>query len=69
MQTIVVGALSLYKRYLSPALPSSCRFQPTCSEYMMEAVAKHGVLRGVSSGLWRLLRCQPFARGGYDPVR
>lgn len=50
-------------------LPSACRFQPTCSEYMSEAVARYGVPRGVGMGIKRLLRCQPFCAGGYDPVR
>lgn len=50
-------------------LPSACRFHPTCSEYMMEAVERYGVLRGVSMGVRRLLRCHPFHAGGFDPVR
>jgi putative membrane protein insertion efficiency factor len=49
-------------------LPVACRFVPSCSEYTAEAVAKHGLLHGSALGLWRLLRCNPFARGGYDPV-
>ena len=69
MRKTVVGALRLYKRFLSPMLPSACRFYPTCSEYMMEAVQKYGVVRGVSRGLLRLLRCHPFHQGGFDPVR
>ncbi len=50
-------------------LPSACRFHPTCSEYMREAVERYGVLRGVSMGIRRLLRCHPFHAGGFDPVR
>jgi putative membrane protein insertion efficiency factor len=50
-------------------LPSACRFHPTCSEYMREAVERYGVLRGVSMGVRRLLRCHPFHAGGFDPVR
>ncbi len=69
MQTLVITALRLYKRFVSPLLPSACRFYPTCSEYMLEAVEKHGVLRGVRMGIWRLLRCHPFHAGGFDPVR
>lgn len=58
-----------YKRFVSPLLPSACRFYPTCSEYMMEAVEKHGVPRGVWMGVRRIGRCHPFHAGGYDPVR
>jgi putative membrane protein insertion efficiency factor len=59
----------MYKRWISPLLPSACRFHPTCSEYMMEAIEKYGVLRGTGKGLRRLLRCHPFHEGGLDPVR
>lgn len=69
MQKVVIAGLRLYKRFLSPCLPSACRFSPTCSEYMMEAVERYGVLRGVGMGLWRLGRCHPFHSGGFDPVR
>ncbi len=69
MQKAVIATLRLYKRFISPILPSACRFAPTCSEYMLEAVAKYGALRGVSMGLRRLLRCHPFHVGGFDPVR
>jgi putative membrane protein insertion efficiency factor len=61
--------LRFYKRWISPLLPSACRFHPTCSEYMMDAIERYGVLRGVGKGLWRLLRCHPFHQGGFDPVR
>lgn len=69
MQKVVIAGLRFYKRFLSPCLPSACRFSPTCSEYMMEAVARYGVLRGVGLGLRRLGRCHPFHAGGFDPVR
>ncbi len=68
-QTIVVAALKGYKLLLSPLLPSACRYRPTCSEYMLEAIEQYGVLRGVWLGLKRLGRCHPFHQGGYDPVR
>jgi putative membrane protein insertion efficiency factor len=69
MQIIVVAALKGYKLFLSPLLPSACRYRPTCSEYMLAAVEQYGVLRGVWLGLKRLGRCHPFHEGGYDPVR
>lgn len=69
MQAVVIAALKGYKLFISPLLPSACRYYPTCSEYMMEAVARHGVLRGVWMGVKRLGRCHPFHEGGYDPVR
>ena len=58
-----------YKRYLSPMLPPSCRFTPSCSVYTMQAVEKYGALKGCAMGAMRLMRCHPFARGGSDPVR
>ena len=69
MRKAVIGALRFYKRFLSPLLPSACRFHPTCSEYMLEAVDRYGVLRGVGMGLKRLSRCHPLCQGGFDPVR
>jgi len=69
MSNAVILILRLYKRCISPFLPSACRFHPTCSEYMIEAVDKYGALRGVGMGLMRLARCHPFHAGGFDPVR
>ena len=65
---IAVFLLAVYKVYVSPVLPSSCRFYPTCSDYAREAVERHGFLRGSRLTLRRLSRCQPFSQGGYDPV-
>jgi uncharacterized protein len=67
-QRVALHMLRTYKRILSPMLPPSCRYVPTCSEYAMEAVDRFGILRGGLKALWRLLRCHPFAHGGYDPV-
>jgi uncharacterized protein len=64
----LVGCIRLYKRFLSPLLPPSCRFTPSCSMYTVEAIQKHGPLRGSLLGAWRILRCNPFGKGGYDPV-
>jgi uncharacterized protein len=69
MKVVALTFLRFYKRWISPMLPSACRFHPTCSEYMMEAISAHGVLRGVWMGLRRLGRCHPFHEGGFDPVR
>jgi uncharacterized protein len=68
MQSLAFRSLRMYKRWISPAFPPSCRFTPTCSEYAMEAVERHGVLRGAMMSAWRLLRCHPLAKGGLDPV-
>ena len=64
-----MGLLDGYKRFISPVLPRSCRFYPTCSEYCRSAVAKYGALKGLALGAWRVLRCNPFGAGGYDPLR
>jgi putative membrane protein insertion efficiency factor len=69
MQWLLTGVLRLYKVGVSPLLPSACRFYPTCSEYMCEAVARYGAAKGVWMGLRRLARCHPFHAGGVDPVR
>ena len=68
MKRLATFILRCYKRLVSPLLPPACRFQPTCSEYAAEAIVRFGVVRGGAKAIWRLLRCQPFARGGYDPV-
>jgi putative membrane protein insertion efficiency factor len=67
-QYAVVQLLQGYKWLVSPLLPPACRYVPTCSEYAIEAVERYGVLRGGVMGMWRVLRCHPFVKGGYDPV-
>lgn len=64
---VLIGLVRLYQWTLSPLIGRQCRFQPTCSQYMIEAVRKYGVVRGVVKGVWRICRCHPFARGGFDP--
>jgi putative membrane protein insertion efficiency factor len=68
MKHLLLAGLRLYRRLLSPVLGPACRFEPSCSAYAEEALHTHGVLRGVGLAVWRLLRCQPFARAGLDPV-
>jgi len=68
MKTVLLFALRTYKRILSPVLGRHCRFYPTCSDYMAQAVDKYGPARGLVFGLKRLLRCHPFHEGGLDPV-
>lgn len=57
-----------YQKYISPLLPPSCRFTPTCSQYAIEALRKHGPIKGSLLTIWRLLRCNPWGGSGYDPV-
>jgi putative membrane protein insertion efficiency factor len=68
MQTVVIALLKSYKRFLSPLFSGSCRFVPSCADYMREAVEVHGAVRGVGFGMLRLCRCHPLCAGGYDPV-
>ena len=65
---MVIGIIKLYQRGLSPLLGEYCRFTPTCSQYMIEAIETKGLVKGIILGIWRILRCNPFSRGGYDPV-
>jgi putative membrane protein insertion efficiency factor len=69
MRFILISLLKFYQAVISPWLPPSCRFVPTCSEYAREAIERHGALRGSWMGVRRLLRCHPFHPGGYDPVK
>ena len=61
--------LEAHQRFLSPLLPPSCRYRPTCSEYAALAIARHGLLRGTALAIFRILRCNPWSRGGWEPVR
>jgi uncharacterized protein len=65
---LILGFLKLYQRVLSPALPRRCKYEPTCSEYAVQAVRELGAIRGSVLAAWRLARCNPFSHGGYDPV-
>jgi putative membrane protein insertion efficiency factor len=63
----MIALVRFYQRAISPLLGSQCRFAPTCSQYMIEAIEKYGPVRGVAKGTWRICRCHPFHPGGYDP--
>jgi hypothetical protein len=68
MRRVLVRLVDLYRRFLSPLLPPRCRFEPSCSAYAREVLLLHGAFRGTLLSVWRVLRCNPFCRGGYDPV-
>lgn len=68
LDRLMIGAIRFYQLAISPALPPSCRFYPTCSEYTLQAIAKYGALKGLWLGVKRIARCHPFHPGGYDPV-
>jgi uncharacterized protein len=64
---VIIAFVRLYQLTLSPIFGRHCRFRPTCSNYMIGAVEKYGAVRGTAKGIWRILRCNPFCTGGYDP--
>jgi putative membrane protein insertion efficiency factor len=68
MKKLILALIRFYQKYISPGLPPSCRFYPTCSHYTYEAVERYGVIKGGWLGIKRLARCQPWNPGGYDPV-
>ena len=68
LSKLLIGLVRLYQKYLSPLLGSNCRYTPTCSEYMIEAIRIHGAIKGTWMGLCRIARCNPFGGSGYDPV-
>ena len=68
MKSLALSMIRFYKRFISPVLPSSCIYEPTCSMYTYEAIERYGVIRGTWLGIKRIARCHPFHVGGYDPV-
>jgi uncharacterized protein len=60
--------VALYQRFISPGLPRRCKYEPTCSRYAVQALGEYGILRGLALTAWRLLRCNPWSHGGYDPI-
>ncbi|RPI73587.1 MAG: membrane protein insertion efficiency factor YidD [Ignavibacteriales bacterium] len=69
MKGLFILLIKAYQKIISPVLPPSCRFYPSCSEYGIEAITKYGVIKGGFMTAWRIVRCNPFSKGGYDPVR
>jgi putative membrane protein insertion efficiency factor len=67
-RAVAVAPIAVYQRVLSPLLPRRCKYEPTCSHYAVGAIGEYGILRGAVLALWRLLRCNPWSYGGYDPV-
>jgi len=68
MKTLLIFLVKGYQKLISPLMPDCCRYQPSCSEYMVEALKKHGAVKGSYLGIKRILRCHPFGGSGYDPV-
>ncbi len=68
IRKLFILPIILYQRLLSPMLPSSCRFTPTCSEYTKQAIIKHGIFKGIFLGIKRISKCHPWGKSGYDPV-
>lgn len=68
MKRLLIFIIRWYQRHISPLKKPSCRFYPTCSHYAIEAIEKKGVLKGSLMAIWRILRCNPFSKGGFDPV-
>ena len=65
---LLIQPIRFYQKYISPLKPPTCRFTPTCSQYAIEAIRKHGPFKGVALAVWRILRCNPWGGSGYDPV-
>ncbi len=68
MKKLLLSIIHFYRKHISPHLPAMCRYYPTCSCYAIEAIETHGAFRGFLLALWRVLRCNPLSKGGYDPV-
>jgi putative membrane protein insertion efficiency factor len=69
MKIILIKLIRLYQKHISPNIPNTCKFRPTCSEYAIEVIKKYGVLKGILKSIIRLSRCNPYFEGGYDPVK
>lgn len=69
MKRLFIFLIKCYQRFISPMFPPSCRYYPTCSQYAVEALQKYGFFKGFALAVWRILRCNPWSKGGYDPVK
>ncbi|WP_367397275.1 membrane protein insertion efficiency factor YidD [Clostridium sp. MSJ-8] len=69
MKNILIKTIEIYRKRISPMTPPRCKYIPTCSEYAIKAIQKYGAVRGSIKAIWRILRCNPFSKGGFDPVR
>lgn len=69
LKNVLIGAIRLYQKYISPLKPPSCRFYPSCSQYALDAIKKYGSIKGTFMSVRRILKCHPFNPGGYDPVK
>jgi len=68
MKKLLIYLIKFYQKFISPLFPPTCRFEPTCSVYSIQALEKHGLIKGLYLSLRRVIRCNPLSRGGYDPV-
>lgn len=69
MKKVIINLIRFYRKNISPLKTPCCRYVPTCSQYAIEAIEKHGAFRGSLIAIWRILRCNPLSKGGYDPVK
>lgn len=69
VKKILIGLIKFYRKKISPMSPAKCKYIPSCSQYALEAIEKYGVIKGGMMATWRILRCNPFSKGGFDPVK
>jgi len=69
IKRVMISLIKVYRKYISPMSGPKCKFIPTCSQYSIEAIEKYGVLKGGIMSIWRILRCNPLSKGGFDPVK
>ncbi|WP_294376955.1 membrane protein insertion efficiency factor YidD [uncultured Clostridium sp.] len=69
MKKLLIGLINFYRKFISPGRPSCCKYRPTCSQYALDAINKYGAFKGSIMSIYRILRCNPFSKGGYDPVK